>query len=522
MKKILYILALTVGITFSSCDMDQMPSTSIPNNTAFDDMPSILALERGAYARLQAIYNLSNILVPDIMADYMHAVYGFTGTYGQPYYWTYTSEESDVETGWNTLYAAIAQFNFILDGLKNPMELPFQPTASDLDEIEYIVAECKFMRAMCYNMLVERFCADYEPSTADTPHSGVPLVLKYDVKEKPERETLANVYAAILADIADAKPVLKTTQGQPNAIALTGDCVSALEARVLLQMHRYKDAYDAAKALIDTKTYPLATSAADLKRMWEYDKSSEIIFVFYASTTELPLTYGIDFYRDNNGGMQMMHLMLPNYIPSQKCLDSYEEADWRRTAYFFECASNASNPEWMYVPGFDAFARHAYLLSKYPGNPDLRTSSGWNYYNSFKPFRIAEMYLIAAEAALAGSTGDAKILNELREHRGLAALDDVTMADVQQERYREMIMEGTRMTDLKRWKLNVARGAAQEGYLSDASGNLVDGEKHSYVTAVAKDLEIKYDNYMAVWPIPASEIFANKNLADQQNPGWER
>lgn len=523
MKKILYILALTVGITLSSCDFDQMPSTSIPNSEAFDDMPSILALERGAYARLQAVYNTSCVLVPDIMADYMHAMSGFAGTYNQNYYWTYTTETSEIATVWNTLYATIAQCNFTIDGLKNPMELPFSPTAADLEEIDYIVAEMKLMRAMCYNLLAERFCADYEEATAGQPYSGVPYVTTYDVKHKPDRETLANVYKYMLEDISDAETVLgRSTHGMTNSIGLTYDCARALRARVMLQMDKHNEAYAVATELIGTKTYPLVESADDLKKMWEYDESSEVMFVFYASTTELPLTYGVDFYRDNYNGLNTMRLMIPNYIPTQTCLDAYEEADWRQKAYFFQCASNNQNPNWLLVPGLDGFARKATILSKYPGNPDLRTSSEWNYYNSFKPFRIAEMYLIAAEAGVQAGKDAKTPLNELRTHRGLAALDAVTLADVQQERYREMIMEGTRLTDLKRWKMNVNRGEEQKGYLSDSSGSLVDGEEHGYATGMAKNIDIKYDNYMTVWPIPASEVFANQKLADQQNPGWKR
>lgn len=521
MKKILYILALTAGITFTSCDFDQMPSTSIPNREAFDDMPSILALERGTYARLQAAYNTACILTPDIMGDYMHAVAGFTGAYNQNYYWTYTTETSEIATTWNTLYATIAQANFTIDGLKNPMELPFSPTAADLDKIEFIVAKMKLMRAMCYNLLVERFCADYEAATADAAYSGVPYVSTYDVSHKPDRETLANCYKFILQDIADAETVLaKGTHGAPNTIGLTYDCARALRARVMLQMDKPAEAYDIAMELINTKTYPLVGSAEELKRMWEYDKSSEIMFVFYASTTELPLQYGSDFYRDNYNGLQAMHMMLPNYIPTQSCLDTYEANDWRRTAYFLEC-STPSTLNWLYIPAFDAFAYKGTLLSKYPGNPDLRTTTGWNYYNSYKPFRIAEMYLIAAEAGVQAGKDAKTPLNDLRAHRGLTALDAVTLKDVQEERYRELIMEGHRLTDLKRWKMDVQRGQEQMNYITD-NGTAISTEKMGFATGVAKNIEIKYDDYMSVWPIPASEVFANQKLAEQQNPGWKR
>ena len=33
-------------------------------------------------------------------------------------------------------------------------------------------------------------------------------------------------------------------------------------------------------------------------------------------------------------------------------------------------------------------------------------------------------------------------------------------------------------------------------------------------------LSVKVGDFRFVWPIPANEIFANQNLASQQNPGW--
>jgi starch-binding outer membrane protein, SusD/RagB family len=38
------------------------------------------------------------------------------------------------------------------------------------------------------------------------------------------------------------------------------------------------------------------------------------------------------------------------------------------------------------------------VINKYPGNPALFTAASTNYQHKPKVFRVAEMYLIAAEA----------------------------------------------------------------------------------------------------------------------------
>lgn len=125
----------------------------------------------------------------------------------------------------------------------------------------------------------------------------------------------------------------------------------------------------------------------------------------------------------------------------------------------------------------------------------------------FPLFRLAEMYLVYAEAVLrGGTTGDAatalNYVNLLRQRgyeNASGKLGSIGLQDVLNERQRELYWEGFRRTDLIRygqftgntylwpWKGGVAGGAAV-----DARFNL--------------------------YPLPAAEIIANPNLT--QNPGY--
>ena len=361
------------------------------------------------------------------------------------------------------------------------------------------------MRAMCYHTLALRFTKDYEPESAATD-LGLPLVLVVDPNAKPSRSTLQETYDLIKSDIAQARQLM-TREGEADSQYLTKDVIDALEARVDLYMHNYSEAISLSKNIM--AKYPLASTTEELTNMFLNDSGSEIIFRIFSSVDERENELPYYLYWNTT-----VNHYGPDFIPSQWVVDLYENGDLRKGTYFLQDTIVCN----------DRTAADIYMLNKYPGNPDLRTSNQSNYYNTFKPIRLAEMYLIAAEAAVqSDATGEdaaSNWLNPLREHRGLAALETVTLADVQEERYREMMLEGTRLTDLKRWKLPMDRGECQSGYVGpDDYGAWTNG---SYVSDLGTDLVKESGDYMFVWPIPADEIFASPQFAAQQNPGWSR
>ncbi|MES1198055.1 MAG: RagB/SusD family nutrient uptake outer membrane protein, partial [Chitinophagaceae bacterium] len=122
-------------------------------------------------------------------------------------------------------------------------------------------------------------------------------------------------------------------------------------------------------------------------------------------------------------------------------------------------------------------------------------------------FRLAEQYLIYAEAVSRGGTGGDPSLaltyfNKLRERaygNTSGNVSTITTNLILDERGRELYWEGFRRTDLIRfnkftestylwpWKANIANGAG-------------------------------VDAHYKIFPIPSSEVSANNNLI--QNPGY--
>jgi starch-binding outer membrane protein, SusD/RagB family len=140
--------------------------------------------------------------------------------------------------------------------------------------------------------------------------------------------------------------------------------------------------------------------------------------------------------------------------------------------------------------------------------PDEDPSGNWSDVD-FPLFRLAETYLIYAEAVLRGGTGgDATTalgyINALRtrgygNNSGNISLSGLTTDFILDERARELFWEGFRRTDLIRY--NKFTTAA---YLWAWKGGVASG------TAV----DAKYN----IFPIPSTDLSANPNLV--QNPGY--
>ena len=150
-------------------------------------------------------------------------------------------------------------------------------------------------------------------------------------------------------------------------------------------------------------------------------------------------------------------------------------------------------------------ARPATFVSKFRGNPALdqdRSKHLYSYAHTTHLFDIAEAWLIKAEAqAWDGDVSGAK-----------STLQDLRMARIKKtvmnERTREMLGMGTRMTDLKRCKVDLDRRD------KPAQAALVDEEGVLHTKSL--DLHKSHTDKMFIWEFPLQDRFANKELI----PNW--
>jgi len=154
--------------------------------------------------------------------------------------------------------------------------------------------------------------------------------------------------------------------------------------------------------------------------------------------------------------------------------------------------------------------------------------------SQFRPsiiFRLADFYLMYAEAANEVNPNDARVLkylNLVRERAGLPDIEtlnpairgnqELQRATIQRERQIELATEGQRYFDVRRWMIADKNGEGrQNGYVHgmNVRGELNDKEDFNRIVEAS---QIVFNRKMYLYPMPDSEMRKTKNLV--QNPGW--
>lgn len=489
-------IKLSIGalslLIIASCNKSQLnlnPSNEIALNESFEQTSDAQKWDGGMYASLRGATYGEYIMATDIQADQLNATTDYGNNYGGQHTWAgFTADDGYISSEWSTYYSALASINVAIAGYANIKDTTTAGQAS----LRQYLGDAYLFRAYYYHQLILRWAKAYNPTTASTD-LGVPLVLTYNVNLKPARATVAAVYAQILSDINTARGLLDGVSGSVGAITFSKDAAIALSARVKLCMQDWAGAKAAADSLISSGTYPLVTNPTDFQNMWANDAVNEsIVQLTCSQPNEAPNAENMYITFNSATGDND-----PNYVPALSIVNLYDAADYRLTTYFTKTTATFSGVQYTGV----------YLVTKFPGNPALWTGTYSDYENAPKVFRIAEDYLISAEAAFeAGNTSAATTtLNALRVSRGVAALGTVTLQNIQDERTRELAFEGFRLDDLKRWNLGFTRSNPQN------TAFLIQGNNYLGQTQAAGA-----DKF--VWGFPTNDINLNPNLV--QNHGW--
>jgi hypothetical protein len=227
--------------------------------------------------------------------------------------------------------------------------------------------------------------------------------------------------------------------------------------------------------------------------MWNYDFATEIIWRIGFTTTSYGSALGQSFLGFNND----YTYYYPDYVPAEWVLGLYSQADMRYNSYFYNLQTGYNHAlQWP-------------LLVKYYGNQDFISSAYIYHVVMPKPFRLAEQYLIRAEAYcrqqnpnFSAASNDITALRAARiSGGGAVSLNaDNYIEQIADERVRELYMEGFRLNDIKRWG-KLYRGG--EGFTRTPQ---------SHSLAEGSSLAIKADNPLFVWPIPKHELEAPGSL----------
>ncbi len=505
MKKISAYLLAMGSLVMASCQdfLTETPDTAIPEAEAMTTLSAAEEVCLGVYSTFKnpALYSGTLVQAPEVQADLFYAAKGYSNRLGNFYRWELNANEQALLDVYAGLYQIVNRCNFFFDN--EQIVRSTLSEKSDKEKLDKFTADVAFMRAYAYSDLIRLFCDAYDPSTSDS-QPGVPLYLHYRPAEGTTqvlgRASIKECYEQVLKDL-DLAEKLEPRKGC-NTPFVTQGAILALRARVLLNMERWHEADSCATLVIEQKsgdglTYSLADANYSVAApdggiideyscMWKYDSADEIIWKIQFSTTDMGGSLGSLYMSYTSGRYN------PNYLPANWLLDSYQNGD-RRYQAFFTLTTTMQGVKWE-------------VLTKFPGNPLIDGTSGTFFTNMPKLLRLSEVYLIRAEArCMLGKTQQAcSDLTELRRNRianyGSAMYDQSTLlAAIQSERARELVGEGFRLSDLKRWHLGFER--------SPQTGT-IDGSNYNA-------LKVAADSRKFTWLIPQHEITASHGAVIQ-------
>jgi len=451
----------------SSCkkQLDIKPQNDVEADQAIKNSKDVEGVLIGAYtaAALRGIYGGRLMSTTDFLGDDGDFSYfGSFSEYTELSNKTITVNNAFVEGVWNSGYNTINVCNTVLANIN------LVDTAKG--KKVRVQAEAKFLRGMTYFDLVRIFGKAWNDGTPSS-NPGVPIVLTPTTTiagiQKVKRNTVAEVYAQAIADLQEAEANLvvgRSTYASSSA-------ASTVLARIYLTQENFVLAETEASKVINSGDFTLVPKFVDEFQVppqaTHVFNTSEDIFAIQMSSQSGFNALNEVFAASNFGGRG-------ETVINQQHFDRYEEGDDRANEFTDS--------------GGDTF-----------------TSKFNNLYGNILLMRLAEVYLIRAEARLrkpsADLTGAAADINVVRNR---AKLDNTTATDfdglfaaVKQERRVELAFEGFRLNDLKRYHESVI--------LHDDDGNVTD----TYV----------WNSPKLIFPIPKRERDANPNLT--QNEGYQ-
>ena len=513
MKKVynkIWVLSVAV-MAAVSCNLDRYELGQIvydENTPAIETAQDLDRFEVGLMSVFRSRFQGGYYYADDLMCDGFNAAKSYGNNYG-PLHRTdedYNASNEDVEGIWANYYLAIKNYNIAISSV-NAIEDPELRTSAKANITK---GEAFFCRAYSYLFLARHFGKVYDAATAETDLS-VPLVTVWSSKIDIKRETNKVVYAQILKDLDSAafflqgvKPVRENNTRVIDRPTI--DAVNALYARYYLEVGEYTKAAETAAALVDGGVYVLANTDKAFKEEFSDDSGKEPIMQMFASKDEVP--NGMGYYTSlfkSDGELYWT----PYYLPSGKLVDAYEEKDLR-LANWFAKVGEASYP--LQLGGITVNDENIRIFTKFLGNLAYESNDYPGAHNAVKPFRISEMYLIAAEGyCQAGDVPNArKYLNALQAARG-ASETTGELDNIKAEWFKETVGEGMRAQCLKRWGDGYTVRYAQPAAVT---ANMVEAGKKNLADRAftAKDL------YLLTFPIPNYELKITPTL--QQNEGY--
>jgi starch-binding outer membrane protein, SusD/RagB family len=451
MKKSAYISILSIILLLGSCEvLDVQPYHSIPAELAITNAEQVESAVMGCYDALQSsgYYGLNFVIFGDLSADNLTHV-GITVTWAEFDNNNILADNGLVEGTWASIYTVLNRVNNVIDKIPSIDNNNMSDTEKNL-----ALGELRFLRALAHYDLLRLF-------------GPIPIrdktVNNDEVSLNPPRNTKEEVLLAIHDDLQFAVDNLSPVIVRGRA---SKPAAQALKARVALHQYYITLNTSYLNEAIDHSTAVINNPALDLEpdyaRLYSLEPTIESIFEVAYNDQDRNLTARYFAHTSLAGRYE--------FAPTSFYLNSFDDADKRKD---ISVAMAGSAP---------------YVIK----SNDISSGTDPVYV-----FRLAEMYMIRAEAAALlqlETNGILHDINKIRERAGLEPANITSYAglllEIESQRQKEFAFEGHRWFDL------VRTGRAMI---------VLDN-----VTNINQTL----------YPIPQAEIIANDNPGMYQNDGY--
>ena len=454
MKKI-YTIVLVLAL-FSSCNyLDVTPTGKVIPETVTD----FRAMMTSAYSKVPSYKRMLTVRSDEVV-PFMYG-YFFNNYVDLALWEDVNPDPMTASYHWTEIYNVIFYANSVIE------EVMGAEIDTHTDSREQLKGEALLLRALMHFDLLNLYAKYYDPATAMTDR-GIPLSLKVDIDQEYKPATVEQVYTQVLADIEEGMGLMEVEE-QPatTCYRFSLKAAKAFKAKVLLYKRQWAESLAIAEDLL--ASCPLTDMNRDTGvPPYENTSVEAILFLDGVGT--------IDIASD----MVMNGNFMALYNTGKAADDSY--LDRRVGMYFEESWTGETVPR------------------KY-GNSKAERAT----------LRSADVWLMAAEAAAhdAGKLGTAKgYLKQLLEKRlepdyyneRALAIDGMNqeqlLTEIQDERGRELALEGQRWFDLRR----TTRPRIEKSFLD------MNYEEHSAV--------LEKDDSRYVIRFPKEAIANNPNLAN--------
>ncbi len=550
MKKYIYSLAVVMSaLTLNSCigDLDTMPlnetdKTAEQVYVTLGDFEKGLAYIYGSFSLVSqsdpgsADINVGDAGASELVRQYMvlneMSVGSLKCVWGDAYVadlqnnsWTTAPNDALIAVYTRCMMIVTRANEFLLQSDKK----------IDMEGIRELRAEARFLRSLGYYILLDLF---------GNPPFALPENIGGALPTQIGRAGLfawieSELKAVISGEDGDALPN-RGSVSYPRADKGAAQAVLArmyLNAEVYTGTARWADAKAAAEAVI-AMGYKLCPNYEELfmqDNTENLNARNEFIFAIaydrdktqsYGGTTALiNASLGEDA---NNGiaaalgypaGTKISRDQWNGYHVPNEYVANFDlvGVDWEATSGFGYNREKSDRRAFFYnIGGVEVYDKanvnsgwRCWKFNSRASDGTLYSTDNYTIFSSadFPMFRLAEMYLIYAEAQArldGGTTTDSKAIGyikELRDRAGMTTPSSINLDFILKERACELMWEGHRRTDLIRYGYFTAMS-----YPWPYKGGIPDGK-------------VALPSYRTVYPLLQSDLSENPNLV--QNTGYQ-